>query len=284
VRGVASACASVTVVNAMATGKGAAFGVELRLKAVVELDSSTRRIKGEVVGCRESPKLVEICVRKVLEKYQHHYGARVRTYSEIPVAVGLSSSSAAANAAVLATFASLGIKPKWREVLELGIEASFEAGVTLTGAFDDAAASLLGCGVVTDNLKRRILKKFSLDPSYRVIIFVPPTKLYTSKVNPSSFKSIKDIVEVAHRQAILGNIFGAMVLNGLAYSYALNHDPTIALEAISKGALAAGLTGKGPAVAAIAYPEDVKKIENIWSRRRGKIIVTSPSKEGAKIE
>lgn len=283
-KGVASSCASVTVVNAMATGKGAAFGVELRLRAEVELDPTTTKIKGKVIGARESPRLVEICVRKVLEKYHHRCGARVKTYSEIPVAVGLSSSSAAANAAVLATFASLGIKPKWREVLELGIEASFEAGVTLTGAFDDAAASLLGCGVITDNLKRRILKKFHIDPSLKVVIFVPPTKLYTSKVDISSFRDIRDLVDIAHKQAILGNIFGAMVLNGLAYSHALKHDPLIALEALSKGALAAGLTGKGPAVAAIAYPEDVENIKNVWKRRGGRIIVTTPSKGGARIE
>jgi len=268
----------------MATGKGAAFGVELRLKAEVELDPTTKRIRGKVVGHDESPRLVEICVRKVLEKYHRRCGAIVKTYSEIPVAVGLSSSSAAANAAVLATFASLGIEPDQREVLNLGIEASFEAGVTLTGAFDDAAASLLGRGVITDNLKRRILKKFTLEPDYKVIIFVPPKKLYTSRVNPSLFKDIKDLIDVAHRQAISGNIFGAMVLNGLAYSHVLKQDPNIALEAISEGALAAGLTGKGPAVAAIAYPEDVRRIKRIWSKRKGKIIVTSPSREGARIE
>jgi shikimate kinase len=196
----------------------------------------------------------------------------------------LSSSSAAANAAVLATLASLGVEPEWREVLRLGIEASFEAGVTLTGAFDDAAASLLGCGVVTDNLRRRILRRFELPPSYKVVIFVPPSKLYTSRVRPSSFRGIADLVEVAHKQALLGNIFGAMTLNGLLYSHALNQDQRIALEAISRGAVAAGLTGKGPAVAAIAHPQDVEGIKEAWGKRKGRIIVTCPSKGGAKIE
>ncbi len=283
-KGTASSCASVTVVNAMATGKGAAFGVELRLRAEVELDPTGTKVRGEVVGHRESPKLVELCVRKVLQKYGKRCGARIRTYSEIPVAVGLSSSSAAANAAVLATLASLGVEPEWREVLRLGIEASFEAGVTLTGAFDDAAASLLGCGVITDNLRRRILRRFELPPSYRVVIFVPPSKLYTSKVRPSSFRSIADLVEVAHKQALLGNIFGAMTLNGLLYSHALNQDHRIALEAISKGAVAAGLTGKGPAVAAIAHPRDVEEIKEVWGKREGRIIVTCPSRGGARIE
>lgn len=283
-KGAASSCASVTVVNAMATGRGAAFGVELRLRAEVELDPTSTRVRGEVLGHRESPKLVELCVRKVLRKYGKRCGARVRTYSEIPVAVGLSSSSAAANAAVLATMASLGVKPDWREVLRLGIEASFEAGVTLTGAFDDAAASLLGCGVVTDNLRRKILRKFELQPSYQVVIFVPPSKLYTSSVSPSTFADIADLVRIAHRQALLGNIFGAMTLNGLLYSHALKQDQTIALEALSRGAVAAGLTGKGPAVAAIARPQEVEGIKEVWGKRKGRIIVTRPSREGARIE
>ncbi len=266
----------------MATGKGAAFGVELRLRAEVELDRGARVIRGEAGG--ENPKLVELCVKKVLARCGERCGGVVRTFSEIPVAVGLSSSSAAANAAVLATFAALGVEPRPREVLELGIEASFEAGVTLTGAFDDAAASLLGCGVVTDNLRRKILKKFSIPPSHRVLIFVPPSKLYTSAVKGSMFRGVRDFVEEAHRQARSGNILGAMTLNGLIYSHALGYSPQIALDAISKGALAAGLTGKGPAVVAISLPEDAGRIRKVWERRKGRIIVTSPSNVGAKIE
>ena len=65
--GIASACASATVVNAIAAGKGAAFGVDLRVQASVEL-TKDRKVIGRVLGGgKESPKLIEICVRRVLE-------------------------------------------------------------------------------------------------------------------------------------------------------------------------------------------------------------------------
>ncbi len=172
--GVASACASATVVNAIAAGKGAAFGVDLRVQARVEL-TKNKGISGRVLGGKESPKLIEICVRRALEDMglRKTFGALVETSSDIPIAVGLSSSSAAANASVLATFAAAGKKPEPKRLLDIGIDSAFEAGVTITGALDDAAASYFGYGVATDNLKRKILRKFNVDPKLAVVESIP---------------------------------------------------------------------------------------------------------------
>lgn len=283
--GIASACASATVVNAIAAGKGAAFGLDLRLQARVRL-TNDRKISGRILGQKkESPKLIEICVRKALKNLgMEKYGAIVETTSEIPVAVGLSSSSAAANATVLATFAACDRKPKPELVLELGIESAFEAGVTVTGALDDAAASFYGCGVITDNLKRRILKKFKVDPRLVVVIHVPPVKFYTSKVNPESLHHIRRPVQSVHRMAMRGEVWKALTINGLLYSTALGHDPMIAIEAISKGAVAAGLTGTGSATVAVAEPDKVVDIVKAWRGWRGRILITRPAVEGARVE
>jgi shikimate kinase len=286
-RGAASACGSATVVNAIATGKGAAFGIELRVRANCELTDRPGEIVGRVADDPiESPRLIEICTRKVLEHFglEQTYGARVQTRSRVPIAVGLSSSSAAANATVLATFAALGMKPRPKLVLNLGVDAAFEAGVTITGAFDDAAASFFGCGVVTDNTKRRMLRRFKLDPKLAVLIYVPPMKFHTSRINMAKIKPLRRGVEVAHDQAVRGNVFGALTLNGLLYSGALGYDPTIALDALAAGALAAGLTGTGPAVVAIAKPGRVEGIKRAWRKRPGGIIITKPALEGARIE
>ncbi|MGQ9788030.1 MAG: shikimate kinase [Candidatus Hadarchaeaceae archaeon] len=283
--GIASACASATVINAIATGKGAAFGVDLRVQAKVRL-TKKGKISGRVLGQKkESPKLIEICVRKVLENLgMKKCGAVVETASEIPIAVGLSSSSAAANAAVLATFAACDQRSKPEQVLKLGIEAAFEAGVTVTGALDDAAASLYGCGVITDNLKRRILKKFKVDPKLVVVIHVPPTKFYSSRVRPEDLRHIRGPIRSAHLMAMRGDLWKALTINGLLYSTALDYDPMIAIEAISKGAIAAGLTGTGSATVAIAGPDKVMDIVKAWRGWRGRILITRPAVEGARIE
>lgn len=286
-RGIASACGSATVVNAIASGRGAAFAVDLRVRADVELTDDAGEIVGRIVDEQsESTNLIEICARKVLQRFKllRTYGAKIKTTSDIPIAVGLSSSSASANATVLATFAALREKPDPMTALNLGIDAAFEAGVTITGAFDDAAASFLGGGVVTDNLKRRILKRFRIDPKLDVLIYVPPSKLHTSRVDVSRTKPLAKFVDIAHRYALDGNIFGALTLNGLLYSSAFGHDVTIAFDAMKAGALAAGLTGTGPAVVAIAKPNNTQDIKEAWRGRPGRVILTKPNIKGARVE
>jgi len=287
VKGVASACGSATVVNAIASGKGAAFAINLRVRAEVELTKKSRKVIGRIADDpKESTKLIEICVKKVLKrlKLDHTYGAKVTTRSQVPIAVGLSSSSAAANATVLATLAALSIRPRAIAALNLGVDAALEAGVTITSAFDDASASFLGGGVVTDNIKRMILKRFDVNPKLKVLIYVPPKKFYTSQTDVKKVKKLANFVNVAHKLALSGDVLSALTMNGLIYSRALGHDPTVAIEALDAGAIAAGLTGKGPAVVAIVKPKNLIDVKKVWNKRAGKIIITKPSKVGAKVE
>ncbi len=93
---------AATVVNAMACVRGAAFGLGLQTKASVKLDSSMN-ITATIEGSSEEDTLLMVyCIQEVFEYFNVSYGARVRTKSSIPVARGLKSSSAAANAVVLA--------------------------------------------------------------------------------------------------------------------------------------------------------------------------------------
>lgn len=285
-KGTASACGSATIINAIATGEGGAFAIDLRVKSTVSLTEDRLEISGKVGDTGEDPELIEICVKKVLERMgvRDRYGAQIETDSELPIAVGLSSSSAAANATVLATYAALKQEIKPGETIGIGIESAFEAGATVTGAFDDAAASYLGGGVVTDNENRRILKKIDMDPELRVLIYLPPGRSYTAEVDVERIRFLRNLVEVAKENALDGNIFGAQTVNGLIYSSVLGYDPQPALDALSAGAMGAGLSGTGPAIVAVSKKEKVEKIINVWDLKEDRVIKTRPSSEGARIE
>ena len=104
--GRAHAPAAGTILNALANERGAAFAIDLETTATVSLDDS-RTIDGEIDGAPEADTaLIERCVELAIEQYgekdERATGARVRTESEVPLAAGLKSSSAAANATVLA--------------------------------------------------------------------------------------------------------------------------------------------------------------------------------------
>src|ERR1019366_10045142 len=90
-----------TVINAIATLKGSAFAIGLKTQAEVEVVDS-----GITCEIADNPSadtsLIAECGRLVVERYAPKSGVHIVTRSEIPIASGLNSSSAAANAAVLA--------------------------------------------------------------------------------------------------------------------------------------------------------------------------------------
>jgi len=280
-KGKAYALASATIVNAIALGKGSAFGIDLKLHAEVEINDSGE-IKGKAENAKCDTTLIEKCVEKVFNKFNLDFGAKVTTTSEIPMARGLSSSSAAANAVILATCSAIGKKLRNLEAINLGVEGAIESRVTITGAFDDASASYFGGVVVTDNIKRKILLKEKMQ-ELSVLIFSPREASFTSKANVKRAKLFKDFVAIAFEKALKKDFFNALTLNGLIYCSSLGFSPEPALLALENGALASGLTGTGSAFVALAKEEAIDKIKEAWQSLEGEIIITKTNNEGAKI-
>ena len=275
--GRAVAYGAITVINAISCGLGAALGVELKTEAYVKLTDRPGRIEGKILSDPgESTILIEKAVNKVLEYFglQDEYGAYVETRSNIPIARGLKSSSVAANAIVLAVLDALGEKIDDMTILNLGVDAAIDAGVTITGAFDDASASYFGGLTITDNRKREILKHIRDIKQYPVLIHVPEGKIYTSRSNVRRMRIIADEVRALHRMALRGDYWQAMTLNGIIYSEILGFDAGMAIDALENGALAAGLSGTGPAVAAIVPEENIDDVREAWSKHEGRLIET----------
>ena len=277
---------AATIVNAIALGKGAAFGVDLFTKAQVELTEEPHVIESEISSDpKENPLLIEKTVSAVLRRFQveKQFGAKVKTWSNIPIARGLKSSSAAANAVALATTAALGKTLDDLEVVKLGVQASFEAKVTVTGAFDDACASYFGGVVVTDNLNCKLVKHQMLTEDFAVLFHVPPKKAYTADSNVNRLQALKPQVEAAYNEALRGHYWEALTLNGLIYSAALCFNAKIAVDALAAGAKAAGLCGKGPATTAVVPKDKVDAVKAAWQSYEGEIIQANLNHEKAKV-
>ena len=105
----ARAHGAVSILNAIPTGIGGAIGVDLWTEAEVEFFSGNGAIEIEIPE-GEDPALAEEAVKIVLEHIgKKDVSARVKTSSNIPIGRGLKSSSAAANAVVLAACKALGL-------------------------------------------------------------------------------------------------------------------------------------------------------------------------------
>lgn len=155
---------SATIINAIATGFGSAFGIELDIECVAKTTSEGISCANDVGA---DNNLMEICAEMVFNHYgidKNDFGIDLKTKSKLPMASGLSSSSASSNAIVKVVSSIISeefdLKPlDDLEVINMAIDASLKAGVTITGSFDDATASYFGGVVVTDNKKENSLLK-----------------------------------------------------------------------------------------------------------------------------
>jgi shikimate kinase len=278
---------AISILNAFPTGKGGALGIDLWTRAKVSLHEGPGPISGFISSDpQESNKLAVAVVQKTLA----HYGytrklqGEAITSSNIPAAVGLKSSSAAANAVALATASALDEDPDDDALVAIGVEASIESGVSLTGAYDDSFASYHGGAVLTDNDDRKVERILKIPRDFKILILVPPRKTLTGQLDRASFGPIRRISELAYSEANNGHIWDALTLNGLAVSSILGEDPRPALSAIEAGAFGAGLSGKGPAVAAIVDESNLKAVRQAFEKFEGRVLEANPNFTKATIE
>ena len=277
--GYATALGAGTIINAIATWKGSAFGIDLKTSAEVQLNNSNR-IKGTING-GGNPKLIERCVKLVFEKFNYKDGATVKTKSEVPIASGLKSSSAAANASVLAALDAIGESMGPLDAALLGVQAAKDARVTITGAFDDAAASMLGGVVVTDNRELSMISRKVLESE--VIIYAPIKKAYSSKTDVKRSRIVAPWVDMAYELCIGGEYEKAMTLNGFLYCSALGYDTGPMLMALEAGVEGVSLSGTGPAYTALAHGKTADQVADVWSVLDGRVIRTKVNNNGAQI-
>ncbi|WP_017344191.1 shikimate kinase [Halorubrum sp. T3] len=317
--GRAAALGAGTVLNALATGTGAAFGIDVETRATVELDPAADGVDGEIAEDADADTdLIERCVALTTERWGDGEGGRVRTDSDVPLAAGLKSSSAAANATVLATCDALGlavgdggrasddavgddgratddavgddpdgpaVDVTRLEACRLGVRAAREAGVTVTGAFDDATASMLGGVTVTDNDADELRARETID--WNVLVWTPPERAYSADADVARCRAVAPMANLVADLALDGRYGEAMTVNGLAFSAALGFDADPAVEAMPH-ATAVSLSGTGPSVVAVADPNDpetdLDAVADAWGDRPGTLRRTTTRNDGAAVE
>jgi len=267
---------AISIINAIPIGKGSALSINLKTIAEIEIfEDPKERILIEIDNYpNENTSLAEEVVREFLKKAEiKKHSVKVKTFSNIPIGVGLKSSSAASNAIALACSSALKLNLKDLEIINIGVDASIKSGVSITGAFDDACASYFGGVVITDNYKREIIKMDKIHDNLKIVLYIPNKKFYTSQIDRKRIKAISKISYEAYEIALKNKYWEALTINGLACAAALGFDVKPIIDALELGAIASGLSGTGPAISAICEEENVNKIVSEWNKLPGKVIV-----------
>ncbi len=276
----ASMHGAVSIVNAIATGKGATLGISLGIEANVESVPG----RGIFFENRESNlsarlirKVVEISVPKS-ELEKNKISISVKT--EIPSGYGLKSSSAISSVISLACAKLFKPKATDLDILKDGVNASLQSKVSITGAFDDACACYFGGFVVTDNYNIKIVKAEKAQEDLVAVIFVPKAR---KRGNVKKLKILNSVFSKAWELANKSDYWSAMILNGLATSTILSAHPKILIELLDNGALGASVSGNGPAIVAVTKNDKISSIKKVFSSLEGTTLISPVNNEKAEV-
>ena len=262
---------AVSIVNAIATGRGATLGISLGIEAHIEAVPG----KGIVYDNKESSlsaRLIKAVIETSVPKADlERNKLRVTVNTEIPSGYGLKSSSAISSAVSLACAKIFKPRASDAEILRDGVLASIKSKVSITGAFDDACGCYFGGFVVTDNTNIRITRSEKAPEDLSAVIFIPKSR---KRGNVKKLRLLQSVFAQAWDLANKSDYWNAMILNGLATSSILGSDPRILTGLMEGGALGASVSGNGPAIAAVARNDKVSLVRKVFVPLEGTVLVS----------
>ncbi|MGC8569038.1 MAG: shikimate kinase [Nitrososphaeria archaeon] len=239
--------------NALISGYGSAMAV--RLPLTVELERS------KDWDCDEVAKEI---IRDV--GLEGRYSVKVR--SEVPVGVGLKSSSAYTSAIALAALRLKGEEDPFRAV-RISAKVSRALGLSYTGAYDDAYASVLGGIVLTDNSNGRLISRISAPESWKVTIgYYEGSR---KRVEREKLEAFRELGLLAKSMFESGRLMLASLTNSLIVAAANGYSADPFLRFSEEG-LISGISGNGPAYFVI-YEDGARTFEGM------KNLTTSPANQ-----
>jgi shikimate kinase len=260
----------------VATGFGAAVGISLKVEVELRLGKGS----GVVFSKGSDNKMTRKIIKDLLPNIHKRKLLTVKIKSDIPQGFGLKSSSAVSNALALACTGLMKKDIGDQKILDTAINASLYSKTTITGAYDDSTACYYGGFVVTNNYKRKILRQEKAQNNLFAIIFLPND---SSRGNLSELKILSNLYYEAYKLASMGEYWNAMTLNGLITSSILSNNYTPVKHCLLSGALAAGMSGNGPAITAVSDAKQVRKVQRALSDLEGNTLVSPLNNVKAKL-
>ena len=263
---------AVSIVNAIATGKGSTLGIDTFVETTltkkegngIHITSENKSISSRLIN-----KLIENMIpKKILDNTKLELDFK----SNIPTGYGLKSSSAISSAVVLSCAKAFGKTMSDDEILKLGAKTSIQTKISITGAYDDACACHFGGFNVTDNSKMRLLHREIAPKELQAIIFLPKSR---KRGNLKKLKEFKDAFEKSWQLAKNSDYWNAAILNGIATSSILNSEPNLIMKLMEKGALCATISGNGPSIMAITDRKNKSRVQKEFSGLDGKIMISN---------
>ena len=256
VLGRGSANGGVSVLHAAGLGKGCSIGIELSTE--VSLVAGEAEVSSDEHGILDSVMAVWI-----ESGYPQLEDTGWRVSSEVPIGQGLKSSAALACAAAMALNEASWTALSDFDIVDIAVAAQRRAGCTITGSMDDAWAAISPGWKLVDPIQSSrdsVLLEGDIDEGLAVLIALRGSR--SAEVQSDSFSNQRKIFERAMASLSSGSVLSAMSANGMAVAAATGDDEALRIcnSVIVRGAIAAGVSGSGPAIAIVCYEQGVEQL------------------------
>jgi len=244
-------------------GKSAVFAIDLSVDIAVKLVNDR-----DIIFSDKSFHKFKDIVKKTLDYFGYGDGCNIDIKTKIPENSGLGFKEAVASAIILGI--SGAISSKNGSILELKIDKYMKEQIMEVNGklvnifdlirkisdddvrFDRLFASYFGGFIVADNIKKKILRRGEMESLYVSLIIPKRIRMDEHEFKPELL--FKNEAEVIFTEALKGNLYTAMKLNGLLY------DKELIKKALSLGAITATVNRNG---VLIALSRDKKTAERI---------------------
>lgn len=268
---------AISIVNAIATGKGSALGVSLKTIAEIHMQKG----EGKILYNNRNSELFNYIIHNIIPKnILRENDISLSISSDIPIGFGLKSSSAVSSAVSLACYGLLDGNLDDFKVLDTAVNASRKAKITITGAYDDSTACYFGGFVITDNHSNKLIRRENGPVNLLSVILLPNN---SERKNPFKLKILAEFFNKAFELAEKSDYWTAMNLNGLLVSSVMAYDYSPILLSIENGALSASISGNGPSIAVITEEKNLYTIRSILAKY-GKTLVCKINNTKARVE
>jgi len=268
VLGRGSANGGVSVLHAAGLGKGCSIGIELSTE--VSLVAGEAEVSSDEHGILDSVMAVWI-----ESGYPQPDDTGWRVSSEVPIGQGLKSSAALACAAAMALNEASWTALSDFDIVDIAVAAQRRAGCTITGSMDDAWAAISPGWKLVDPIQSSrdsVLLEGDIDEGLTVLIALRGSRLV--EVQSDSFSNQRKIFERAMASLSSGSVLSAMSANGMAVAAATGDDEALRIcnSVIARGAIAAGVSGSGPAIVIVCYEQGVEQLADFLTDSKMRVI------------
>ena len=268
VLGRGSANGGVSVLHAAGLGKGCSIGIDLSTEVSL--------VVGEAEVSPDEHGILDSVMGVWIESgYPRPDDTGWRVSSEVPIGQGLKSSAALACAAAMALNEASWTALSDFDIVDIAVAAQRRSGCTITGSMDDAWAAISPGWKLVDPIQSSrdsVLLEGDIDEGLTVLIALRGPR--SAKVQSDSFSNQGKIFERAMASLSSGSVLSAMSVNGMAVAAATGDDEALRVcnSVIARGAIAAGVSGSGPAIAIVCYEQGVEQLTDFLTESNMRVI------------